>query len=85
MSEAKFSKGPWSANHSCVMNGGETLCAMVNGSVYRNDDSEDYANAALISVAPEMYDFIKSIQLDSAADEIIRDRLLAKARGEKCE
>lgn len=89
MSETKFSKGPWSASLSCVMAGGETLCAMVNGTVLRNDDSEDYANAALISAAPEMYDL-----LDEISDGLLEaggygncalarriEDLLSKARG----
>lgn len=56
----KFTKGPWSWNgYSLVLVEDTPLCALVNSAVNTGDPSEDYANAALIAAAPDMYKEIK--------------------------
>lgn len=88
MSEPKFSKGPWRIQWP-VPSAGECRkirtaegTAIMGDATYYPWTTERTADWFLMTASPEMYEFIESIQLDSAADEIRRDRLLAKARGE---
>ena len=85
MSETKFTKGEWRVER------------FVNGKGFEiafNDDGEvitDYVydehDANLIAAAPEMYEMLESLREDyglltKVGKDI--DKLLAKARGEKC-
>jgi hypothetical protein len=92
MSETKFTKGLWTSNgHSCVSVGSKVLCVFTDSSVNTGDETEDYANAHLVSAAPEMYAL-----LDEISDGLLEaggfgncelakriEALLAKARGDK--
>ena len=81
----KFTKGPWLWGGASVVLEGEgmPLCCLVNSAVNTGDNSEDYANAALIAAAPEMYDLLEKISIAMECfhgvdtDEI--NKLLAKA------
>lgn len=87
-----FTKGPWSWNgYSLVMEGDTPLCALVNSAVNTGDPAEDYANAALIAAAPEMYEMLNEIsdgllEAGGHGNHVLAKRiedLLSKARGEK--
>lgn len=88
MNRAKFTKGDWSINYTGPHWNNKDLA---NIEINFGSDGEcicdtvyEEADAHLIAVAPEMYDFIESLQL-SVSDEIKRDELLSKARGESNE
>lgn len=84
MSEVKFTKGPWklSENRDSYLiaseNTGFSICYTT-----LSEDVDKY-NAHLIAAAPEMYEFLGSLQLD-VANDCKRDEILAKARGEQNE
>lgn len=90
----KFTKGPWFSKEGdrfskeVLITSSErddnSIVPICEMDVYFDGiiGDEQPANASLIAAAPEMYEFIKSIQLGSVADEIKREELLAKARGE---
>ena len=87
MSEAKFTKGPWTAQLSCVLADGKPLIAFVNSVVETKDCTEDYANAHLTAAAPDMYDELENMARKMHKMGLTDDRdaihqLLAKARGE---
>lgn len=82
MSEVKFSNGPWTP---CMCNNDDmqvTFFGVVISGVYHQIGSgnENMANAHLIAAAPEMYEFLESLQLD-VTNDYKRDEILAKARG----
>ena len=96
MSETKHTKGPWGVgekrgdhvdiNHYDNSKGAiSKVIALVTSRVTWLEESR--ANANLIASAPEMYDFIESLENDN--DQIpgfmwkMRDEILAKARGEE--
>ena len=84
----KFTKGEWLWNGASVVleSDGVPLCCLVNSAVSTGDNSEDYANAALIAAAPEMYEMLKLILSVYEMDYDDTDKalkLLAKARGEQ--
>ena len=86
MSE-QFTKGPWLWGGASVVleSEGTPLCCLVNSAVNTGDNTEDYANAALIACAPEMYEMLKCIrdhvQIPQSYENRV-DAVLAKARGE---
>jgi hypothetical protein len=86
MSETKFTKGLWTSNgHSCVSVGSKVLCVFTDSSVNTGDETEDYANAHLVSAAPEMYAMLESLAEDYGFSHPVHkdiQALLAKARGE---
>lgn len=79
-----FTKGPWRVS-LCGTKRIPIIQRGMSGGFYVADDDYEraMADAYLTGAAPEMYEFIKSIQLDSVEDEIKRDQLLARARGEE--
>ncbi|CAM0047153.1 hypothetical protein VPHK435_0080 [Vibrio phage K435] len=83
MSEAKFTKGPWVARGKTpsriygMQRKDKEVIVAATGSVI----NEAGANAHLIAAAPEMYEFLESLQLD-VDNDYKRDEILAKARGE---
>lgn len=91
MTDTKFTQAPWIAENSSVISiNGDIVVGCVVGSVYRNDDAEDYATARLIAAAPDLYSAL-SMALAHMPDPqcaIWRDvqgrmnAALAKARGE---
>ena len=86
MSE-QFTKGPWLWGGASVVleSEGMPLCCLVNSAVNTGDNTEDYANAALIACAPDMYEMLKLILSVYEMDYDDTDKalkLLAKARGE---
>ncbi|CAM0013893.1 hypothetical protein VPHK375_0077 [Vibrio phage K375] len=86
MSEAKFTKGPWVARGKTpsriygMQRKDKEVIVAATGSVI----NEAGANAHLIAAAPEMYEFLESLQLD-VDNDYKRDEILAKARGEQNE
>lgn len=84
----KFTKGPWLWGGASVVleSEGMPLCCLVNSAVNTGDNTEDYANAALIAAAPEMYEMLKWLSVAVLKDGSIAHKnaveLLAKARGE---
>ena len=84
MSEAKFTKGPWVARGKTpsriygMQRKDKEVIVAATGSVI----NEAGANAHLIAAAPEMYEFLESLQLD-VTNDYKRDEILAKARGEQ--
>ena len=86
MSKTKFTKGLWTSNgHSCVSVGSKVLCVFTDSSVNTGDETEDYANAHLVSAAPEMYAMLESLAEDCGFSHHVHkdiQALLAKARGE---
>lgn len=80
MSEAKFTEGDWYlALDDFIWSGSTKICKVYCDGVFLNRGAK--ANARLIESAPEMYTFIESLQL-SVGDDMKREELLAKARGE---
>ncbi len=92
MTEAKFTNGKWevveeSEHHGFYVedSNGYTVADLYfisklsEASVNHGDNAK--ANAHLIAAAPEMYEFLESLQLD-VSNDYKRDELLAKARGE---
>ena len=87
-----ITKGPWftveGKTFACVKTENNIVMSETGKIAYVFSGEETpysekrMANAHLIAAAPEMYEFIANLQLD-VADDIIRDELLAKARGEK--
>ena len=81
-----FTKGPWLCGGASVVleSEGMPLCCLVNSAVNTGDNTEDYANAALIACAPEMYEMLKALlpQIAGSPAALKVNRLLAKARGE---
>lgn len=83
MSEEKFTKGPWfyeaATGEIYSDNYAEIICDMLP-----TGDEEFDANAALIAVAPEMYEMLKTAcGMFSGTEFASRaESLLAKARGE---
>lgn len=79
----------WGVVEGCTHHGfyvidecGDTVCDlyfMGNRAVHEFGVNAKH-NANLIAAAPEMYEFLKSLQLD-VSGEIRRDEILAKARG----
>ena len=93
MSEAKFTKGPWSAisNGSYYDIGVINDCSLIPISprVCIGATHEDEANAHLIAAAPEMYELLREIRdMDSWDLKLFVENsdaigeLLAKSRGE---
>lgn len=88
MSETNFTKGPWTVYISPVeLNQGyisvECNSGVIYGEpMYKSSEVEDTANAYLMAAAPEMYEFLESLQLD-VSNDYKRDEILAKARGEQ--
>ena len=84
MSEVKFTKGPWAARGKTpsriygMQRKDKEVIVAATGSVI----NEAGANAHLIAAAPEMYEFLESLQLD-VTNDYKRDEILAKARGEQ--
>ncbi|AUR94931.1 hypothetical protein NVP1199A_65 [Vibrio phage 1.199.A._10N.286.55.C10] len=84
MSEDKFTKGPWVARGKTpsriygMQRKDKEVIVAATGSVI----NEAGANAHLIAAAPEMYEFLESLQLD-VTNDYKRDEILAKARGEQ--
>lgn len=93
MSEPKFTPGPWMVGKS-IYQGKARVYAEKGGriaDVFAYEEDQVHANAALIAVAPEMYEKLEWImnQFNNSYDEElvaigwgIQD-LLKKARGEK--
>ncbi len=78
-----FTKGEWSIEHYATfinieVDGVDIADVNVKGSIW---SEKELANAALIAAAPDMYAMLERLQLN-VADEIERDELLKKARGE---
>ncbi|AUR87909.1 hypothetical protein NVP1105O_66 [Vibrio phage 1.105.O._10N.286.49.B4] len=82
MSEAKFTKGEWRIldkyQVGVNVNFGDGFFTIASCQVF----NEAKANANLIAAAPEMYEFLESLQLD-VTNDYKRDEILAKARGEQ--
>lgn len=75
-----FSKGPW--RFTVSKNGVRQVSSDTHSQICKLwNYRQTVANAHLIAAAPEMYEFIESLQL-SAADDARREELMAKARGE---
>jgi len=99
MSETKFTKGEWFAivdDECCFIDNCEKgLIADLEESDAPCDEAE--ANAHLIAAAPDMYEMLESLselmpfldeqthpQIECDALKCDIDKLLEKARGEKC-
>lgn len=85
MSNEKFTKGPWfyeeATGEIYSDNYAEIICDMLP-----TGDEEFDANAALVAVAPEMYELLQKLRAHYNFSEYCEnevDALLAKARGEK--
>ena len=88
MSEAKFTKGEWTAFGNFGYGWGVEI-GNKGGFQFHIDMENQQENAHLIAAAPEMYDLLKEFR-DFAERQgwkhaliIKADELLAKARGEK--
>lgn len=88
----KFTKGKWYASQikidgkaiGCTWSvgvGGHLIADVTSGPTFGIVNDIQKANAYLMATAPDMYTFIESLQL-SVSDNVRRDELLAKARGD---
>lgn len=93
MSEVKFTKGEWvvvSGDNELSIDSeyGAYICDIKSNNL---SFDQDKANARLISAAPDMYEFIKSLTLRQSFNEWDEHKarqaleLLTKARGESNE
>lgn len=85
MSEAKFTKGEWEVEIGCSQAFVATENKFIHESnidIATGNRNERIANVHLIAAAPEMYEFLESLQLD-VTNDYKRDEILAKARGEQ--
>lgn len=89
MSEAKFTKGPWSVGGLCpsrvygMQREDKQVLIAETGTVLHNSG----ANCHLIAAAPEMYEMLSRISVQYVCmddDFNTIQQLLAKARGESC-
>ena len=86
MSEAKFTKGQWRVQMTETKEGRNILEVVTNAfdvCCYRLGIRNKH-DAHLVAAAPEMYEFLESLQLD-VDNDYKRDEILAKARGEQNE
>ena len=103
MSETNFTKGPWHVKNLDVVDSENRVIARSHFNWLFSDNDDDVfknaqANAALIAVAPEMYDLLYKIlveayeSIDETDDVVIAipdgvyssiSSLLRKSRGEK--
>ncbi len=83
MTEAKFTKGPW--DWECDNDTATIIQVFSESDEAKGDPGicrlQHEPNASLIAAAPEMYEFLESLQLD-VSNDYKRDEILAKARGE---
>ena len=77
----KFTKGRWEARVCDAPTKTALVYISNRGGIDISGAPDCIGNAYLMAAAPDMYEFIKSLQLD-CADDIKRNGLLAKARGE---
>jgi hypothetical protein len=95
--ETKFTKGPWVAfqnevgswevncrasEDDVVGRYSPTICSTWDVTYTDLNNKLQEPNAYLIAAAPDMYEFLESLQLD-VTNDYKRDELLARARGEQ--
>lgn len=80
--EAKFTKRKWLIGvNNTIVDDSAAKNEIATIEIWDQRPWVSNANAHLIAAAPDMYTFIESLQL-SVSDDVRRDDLLAKARGE---
>lgn len=83
MSETKFTKGDWAVEDGRVVVCGDFKVAYSYSGSSVPFIEHIKSNAHLIAAAPEMYKFLDDLANGRGIDYPI-EKLLAKARGEKC-